>query len=217
MREEKTYRTRRADGGFSLIEVLTVVTIMLIIGGFALPQLASSRRLLRSSAVPRELMSQLRLARQSAMSQREAITFQYDDVSKQITLYDHGAGSAGTAILTASNYPATTGSKVMGTFPLTSVGVPASEISYGRPTVTGFPTGALPDNANLVSLTSNKLNITFQPDGRVLNSAGVPTDFALFFYNPLMQKETAVAISVLGSAGRIKTWRYSGYANAFKE
>lgn len=217
MRKEKKYCTRRGRNGFSIVEMLTVVAIMLVIGGFALPQLAASRRLIRSSAVPRELMTQLRYARQLAMSQRQAITFQYDDANKQITLYDHGANSAGTTILSAANYPQTSGSTVAGTFPLTSFGIPAGEISYGRPTVAGFPTSALPDNTNLVSLTNSKVNITFQPDGRVINSAGVATDFALFFYNPLMQKETAVAISVLGSAGRIKPWRYSTYANAFKE
>jgi len=224
MPEEKTHRTQRAEGGFSLIELLIVAAIMVIIGGIALPQLRTTQRLIRSAAIPRELSSQLRLARQLAMSQRRAVTFQYDDSSKQINIIQHngvdGSGNVivGTAVLADANYPNATGSTVVRTFPLVSTGIPASEIGYGRPaTISGFPTGVLGDNTNLTALTNSKVNITFQKDGTVINSGGTATDFALFFYNPNAAKDTTVAISVLGSAGRIKTWRYSSNANAFQE
>ena len=49
----------------------------------------SQRRLLRSTAVAREIMTQMRYARQLAMSERQSVTFRYDDTTKQITIINH--------------------------------------------------------------------------------------------------------------------------------
>src|SRR5947209_20497164 len=75
--------------GRSIIETLIVVTIAAILTSVALPQMMSARRLMRSATLPREVASQLRFTRQQAMSQRQAFTFQYDDSTKQITIFDH--------------------------------------------------------------------------------------------------------------------------------
>jgi len=147
------------------------------------------------------------------MSQRQAMTFQYDDSTKQIKIIDHQSSDK-TAILTDTNYPNTTGSFVTRTTLLAVGGVPASEIIYGIPS--GYPTGALSDTATMTSLSSNKINITFFPDGSATDKAN-DAKMALFFYNPKNPGATAMAISVLGSAGRAKVWRYSSSANSYKE
>jgi Tfp pilus assembly protein FimT len=214
MKVTKHLSKPRGAGGFSMVETLTVVAILMAMLAITVPQLISSRRLIRSSSIPREIMSQLRLARQQAMSQRRAITFHYDDSAKSVRLVNHGANSAGTVITGGTN-PMTAGSSVMMDVPLTSSGVPASEISYGIPS--GLPTGQLGDKTSLTSLTSSKLSVTFQPDGTVVNSSGAPVDFALFFYNPKAPSQTAVAVSVLGSAGRVKSWRFNQNANKYSE
>jgi hypothetical protein len=121
------------------------------------------------------------------MAQRRPVTFRYDDQLKQISLINNGVQS--------------------GTMSLVGDGVTSAELVYGVP-----PTAAalLGDGATFTPVTAplSQLNITFQPDGSVLNAAGAPTSFALFFYNSKDPQDTATAISVLGSAGRIKTWRY---------
>src|ERR1700755_2774246 len=100
----KHFVGRRASGGFSMIELLTVVTIIIAMTAIALPQLISARRLMRSAGMSREILTQLRYARQEAMSQRQAMTFQYDDSTKQIKIIDHQSSDK-TAILTDTNYP----------------------------------------------------------------------------------------------------------------
>ena len=219
--------------GFSLIEVLIVMTIMGIVTAIAIPQMIAQRRLTRSTAVTREIMTQLRYARQLAMSQsgatptgglkRVAFTFQYDDSTKQIKII--GPIPSGTLALVDPLYPNNTGSSVVVSDPLTQGGLSSAEISYGIPTLlTGLasgapviPAGALDDGVSLTALNSSALNITFQPDGSVIDTTGIPMDRAMFFFNNKAAQNTASAISVIGASGRVKVWRYSVDANKYVE
>jgi Tfp pilus assembly protein FimT len=198
--------------------MIIVLIIMAIILAASLPQMISARRALRSTAITRQVMAQLRLVRQEAMSQRQAMTLQYDDVNKQLVVIDHQA--SGRALLSDTNYPNTPGSVQVRTIPLAGGGVPAGEIAYGIPS--GMPAtalGALGDTTTLTTLntTTKRINITFQPDGSVIDSAGTSVNYALYFYNVKIPSGTASAISVLGSGGRAKLWRYDSNASSYVE
>jgi hypothetical protein len=78
-------------------------------------------------------------------------------------------------------------------------------------------TTALGDSANLTATTANVVNITFQPDGSVINASNTPQNNALFFYHSKYPQDTAFAISILGAGGRIKIWRYSKGAQVYVE
>lgn len=203
-----------SNSGTSMVEILAVVAIATILTAVAVPQLISARRLIRSASLPREIATQLRYARQQAMSQRQAFTFQYDDSAKQITIIDHQASGAG--LLSASGYPNTAGSITALKVPLGGGGgLPASEISFGVPN--GITVTALADTSPQTPLASNKLTITFQPNGTVVDANGNFDNRTLFFYNNKIPNQTACAISVLGSAGRIKIWRYTASASSYVE
>ncbi len=212
--------------GHSVIETMVVVAIAAVLGAVAVPQMISSRRLMRSAALPREIVTQLRFARQQAMSQRQAFTFQYDDSTKQIRIIDHNNNGnptascnvAGKDILADPLYPDTACSVTVLTVPLGGGAVPAADISVGVPSsLTGVST--LDDTGTPTSLTGGtKLNINFQPDGSVIDVSGNPVNYRTFFlYNNRAATETASAISVLGAAGRIKVWRYSSSVNKYAE
>jgi Tfp pilus assembly protein FimT len=203
-----------SHSGRSIVEVLAVVAIASILTAVAVPQVISARRMIRSASLPREIATQLRYARQQAMSQRQAFTFQYDDAAKQITIIDHQA--TGVTLLTASGYPNTANSITALTVPVGGGGgLPASEISFGVPPGLSAPT--LDDTSTPTSLASNKLTITFQPDGTVQDANGNYVNRTLFLYNNKIPNQTACAISVLGSAGRIKIWRYTASASKYVE
>jgi Tfp pilus assembly protein FimT len=213
-----------SSSGRSIIETLVVVAIAAVLGAVAVPQMITSRRLMRSAALPREVVAQLRFAKQQAMSQRQAFTFQYDDSTKQIKIIDHNnngnpnasCNAAGTLVLADSLYPNTTCSTTVVTVPLGGGSVPAADISIGVPSgLTGVST--LDDTTTPTALTGTKLNITFQPDGSVIDAAGNPVNRTLFLYNNRVPTQTAVAISVLGTAGRVKVWRYSSSVNKYAE
>lgn len=210
---EQTKTKAERESGFSLLELIMVAALIGIMTAIAVPQLAGQQRLIRSAAIARDMMTQVRFARQQAMSQRQSFTFQYNNITKEILVIDHNA--TGPLVLVDPNYPNNAGSSVAVQTTLTGGGLSSSEINYGIPT--GLPTTPLADGVVKSNLTNGKISITFQPDGSVVDANGNPTDRALFVYNTRVARETAAAISIIGSAGRIKLWRYDPLTNKYVE
>ena len=222
-----------------MIEVLIVLAIAAILGAIALPMMASQRRLLRFNGLSREFVTQLRYARQLAMSERQAITFQYDDNTKEINIIDHNndtlSPTSGTAVL-ANAYPSTASpAQIVVKVSLLQGGLTVRNQvrSSHKFRIARRPSDDTYELVGRVAMTplpsSQKFNITFQADGSVVNPSGVPTsgitlsggvrmDSAIFIYDSLAPTATPTAISILGSSGRIKVWRYiDGSTNAFAE
>jgi prepilin-type N-terminal cleavage/methylation domain-containing protein len=214
----------RKASGFSILEMMIVLTVAGVLSAIAIPQMIAARRLTRSVAVTREIGTQLRLARQLAMSTRKAYTFVYDDVAKDLRVI--GPIDTGTLPLNDPAYPnnpATPtnplGSRVQAVSALDQQGLYGADVIYGKPIlVPAVPPGPLVDGVNVTALVNNKLCITFQPDGSVINRVtGNPESRAMFFYNNRAAQDTASAISVLGASGRIKVWRYNSNGNIYAE
>ena len=213
----------RSDRGHSLIEVLIVIALIGVLTSMALPQYIAQRRLSRSVGITRDIQTQLRESRQMAMSKRQAITFEYNDLAKQIRIINHhnnqplnlACNLSGTGILGAPGFPDTACREVVLSVPLMEADL-SSEISYGIPG--GLPTVPLGDGIPMTPLSSsNKVTVTFQPDGSVIKANGDPQDSAMFIYNTRAAAGTASAISIMGAAGRVKIWRYNAGANLYAE
>jgi Tfp pilus assembly protein FimT len=194
--------------------VLIVVAMISVLTAFVLPQLIAARRLSRSLGITREVLTQLRHTRQLAISQRQAFTFQYDNSTKQISIIDHNCNTGSTLFIDPS-YPNTAGSTVLTAIPLASETQLSSEMIYGIPA--GLPNGTLGDGIAMTPLFHNQLNITFQPDGSVIDGTGNPVGRALFLYNNRAARATASAISVLGASGRVRIWRYHPVDHLYAE
>ena len=205
----------RGAAGFSLLELLLVFAIIAVVCVMAVPQLVGTRRAMRAAAVPNEVKAQLRYARQTAMARQRAVTFQLRTDTREINVIQHNrdytvAGvttKVGTPVLTDPLYPMAAQAAVLRTVPLTGGGAAVSDIAYGRPP--NALTDPLPDTTDLTPAVNNRVNITFQPDGTVIDASGSTANFALMFYNPAHPEHTARAVSLLGAAGRVKIWSYT--------
>lgn len=221
-RMDSQKRGWHAEDGRTIIEALIVVVIATLLGSIAIPQMLAGRRLQRSTVLAREVLAQLRYTRQQAMTQRQAFTFQYDDSTKTIRIFDHqnnnNANSAclltGAQVLAATGYPNTACTLTTMTIPLAST-LPASEITYGVPS--GISNSNLGDGSTMTALAGNVVNITFQPNGTVIDASNNYVNKSLYFYNSQVPTQTATAISILGAAGRVKVWRYSTSASKYSE
>ena len=202
--------------------MLIVIALIGVLTSMALPQLIVQRRLSRSVGLTREILTQLREVRQLAMSQRQAVTFEYNDLTKQIRIINHhnnqplnlACNLSRTAILGAPGFPDTVCREVVLSVPLMEADL-SSEINYGIPS--GLTPGPLGDGIAMTPLSSNKVTVTFQPDGSVIKPNGDPQDSAMFIYNSRADSGTASAISVMGASGRVKIWRYNAGANLYTE
>lgn len=208
-----TVPAAHSSRGHSLIEMLIVLVMIGVLTSFALPQLLAARRLSRSLGITRELLAQLRHTRQLAMSEKQAFTFQYDNRTKQISIIDHNSNS-GSTLLFDPSYPNTLGSSVVSATPLAETSL-SSEMTFGIPA--GLPRDPLGDGIAMTPFVKNQLNITFQPDGQVIDATGNPVGRAMFIYNNRAARATASAISIMGTSGRVKIWRYDARAKLYAE
>jgi len=189
----------KGQNGFGIAELIIALLVISILVVLALPKITVSRRLSHFSAVQRQISTSLNEARQSAMSQRTAITFRYDDANKRTIIYGGGFGALGDAKNQKTDFANT--------------GLLSTEIIYGRPT--GVSASALGDTSNMTDLTADVVDVTFQPDGSVTDVSNNPINKALFFYHAKSKKDTAFAVSVLGAGGGTKIWRYSKSVDAY--
>ena len=201
MKQILKLKRKNAQKGFSMPELVIVLLIISILVVLTLPQILSSRRVLRFTGVQRLIASTLSEARQHAMSQRTPVTFRYDDTNKRIIVHGGDFGAFGDARNRVEE--------------LTGSGLEFDELFYGRPG--GAPTSALADTTNLTALTSGEAVITFQADGSVIDAGNNPQNNALFFYDNNSPDEMAFAVSVLGAGGRVKIWRYNSSSNLYVE
>lgn len=216
---------RPSCAGFSVAELLVVCAIIAVASAIALPKLLGTSQLVSTAGIPRELIAHLRYARQLAMGQRSVVTCRYDDATKQITIINHNETGITFNPLTNSmallpNIVAASTDVVPDTtverFSLPKLGVASDDITLGRPS--GALAAALGDGVQMVTDVPNSIiNITFQPDGSVVDALGQPLARSLFIYNKKIEPNAAFAISVLGTTGRIKLWRYDSYAKIYVE
>ena len=197
----KLQKSLHSQKGFSLPEMVIVLLVLAILITLALPQILSSTRLFRFSSMQRQMASSITQARQEAISERQAVTFRYDNANKRMILFGGKYGAFGNEKNSVQE--------------MSGSGVNAYDIIYGRPA--GASTDALGDGTNLSGLTNNFQDITFLPDGSVRDTNNNPVNKTLFFYYDKYREDTAFAISVLGAGGRTKVWRYNKQTNRYVE
>ena len=184
----KTRPCFRSQRGFSLIEVMLVVGIMGVVAGMAAFQFATARPAIKGDGAMRIVISQIRMARELAITQRRYMRLSFSTPNLIQVLREEVPGPATTVVSSAY----IEGGVAYGT--VTGVGDTPDAFGQGGAIDFGVVT-----------------NVKFTPDGTLDNQDGATSNGSIFLAIPTITR-SARAVTVLGSTGRIRGYRWDGRA-----
>lgn len=182
----KALQVARTERGYSLIELMLVVSIMGILATMAIVQFNVAQPVLKGDGAMRVIMGQMRTARELAISERRYMRVTFTNPNEVEIFREQVPGPAtvskGQTILEG--------------------GVRFIQIASLSDTPDAFGKAA-PIDFGLAT------NIKFSPDGTLVNQDGAPINGTVFMAIPNVSL-SARAITVLGSTGRIRAYRWDG-------
>ena len=208
---------RRGEGGFSVIELLTVVVLISIVAAFSILSLTGHKQAYKTDDQALRIIDLLRSASLRAVTQRQTIRMEINLTTNRVQLIDE-------------NLPATsTDDVVIRTLTLEAVGdVKLSSqplnIATLPPLPSNFPAATFGTSVHPSSISNNVCTIRFRRDGTVVNAGtdalgtnAVITSTTLFIWPPLATDATRArttgavrAITIFGATGNIRLWKFNG-------
>jgi prepilin-type N-terminal cleavage/methylation domain-containing protein len=176
--------TRRNSSGFSLIELLTVVLLIGIIGGMAIFGIQSVLPTVWSDAAMNRVVTFMRLGRETAVTQRRPVDVRFTPPNRIDLVRIDAAGETPLSTVELESNPS---------FILTP-GLPDTPDAFGNGEPVDF------DGSD---------TIRFLADGTLSDGVGIPLNGSIFIGtagNPLASR----AITVTGVTGRATPYRWTG-------
>jgi type II secretory pathway pseudopilin PulG len=182
----KSSMTFRSERGFTMIELLFIVALMGIISAMAVLRMNAAQPFLQGNGAMRVIMSQMNTARQLAITQRRYMRLVFTNPNQIQIVREEVPGPATTVLATA----------------ILEGGVQFSLINSLPDTPDAF-------GNNAPVFFGAVVNVKFSPAGTLVNQNGVNANGSVFLALRQVQ-ESARAITVLGSTGRIRGYRWDG-------
>jgi len=198
--------------GFSMIELLIVLTVVTVLLGISMIYLSSSQRLYRPDEQALKIIDIFQEARQRSLTQRETIRVEIDLTDNQIRLIDENQPTSANDDVEIRKLTLSPQTEVkidsrppdITTSPAEIMPVPAAQF---RPSI--YPPSA----------THNVCTFRFLRNGTVVNegtdavgSNATTTGLTLFIWSPKPnspnESEIARAITVIGASGSVRFWEY---------
>ncbi|HEY0461026.1 MAG TPA: prepilin-type N-terminal cleavage/methylation domain-containing protein [Pyrinomonadaceae bacterium] len=199
--------------GFSMVELLIVLTVITILLGISLFYLSGHERLLRPDEEALKIIDVFQEARQRSLTQRETMRVEIDLTDNMARLIDENLpGSAGddravrsVVLVPQAEVKLDSRPPDISTNPTEMMSVPAAQF---RPSV--YPS----------STAHNVCTFRFLRNGTVVNegtdalgSNATTTGLTLFIWSPkpnsTTESEIARAITVIGATGSVRFWEYN--------
>jgi prepilin-type N-terminal cleavage/methylation domain-containing protein len=184
---------KQLDQGFSIIELLAVITIVLILSAMALPQMTSMLQTFRANAAMDNLVGQLRSARELAISKRREVQVTFTG-NNQFQFF-------------LVNVPSTTPATPLTTNPLAlDSGMQYAQFSGETDTPMAFGNGA-PIWIN--NQSGGPITMYFSTTGAFVGPNQTAISGTIFLGVP-GAISTARAITIVGGTGRIRPYYWIG-------
>jgi prepilin-type N-terminal cleavage/methylation domain-containing protein len=200
-------KTNKREKGFSLIEAMIAVAIMLTVAAFAMVQSFGSIENYRVNAAMDIVVSQLRVARQLAISQRRYVTITITTSTSPQTITYQIVSDTGQSLNVADTYqyPAVT-IPIPPQVNFTQItGVPDTPMQFGQCSGSGVCVN---------SVAGGVTGMRYTPTGQFTDSSGVTTINGTIFLALPTQSNTARAVTILGSTGRVRQYTWTNNASS---
>jgi len=205
--------SKPSHSGFSVVELLTVVAILLIVSAISIPYIFSYTQKYQSEDQTLKVIDLMQEAKQLALTRRRTFRFEIDLTDNNMLVIDENGASADD-------------DAVIKKIPL----VPAGQVRVDTaPTVVGKPTPPTLNDAVFATDpighldggdTVNSHNVwaaRFNSDGSVVNASGNPISANLYMWPPTSPGSPDArvlgevrAITLFGGSGALRYWRYNG-------
>jgi prepilin-type N-terminal cleavage/methylation domain-containing protein len=189
--------------GFSMIELCTVILIILIISATAIFALQPALQDARFDSAMRQVLDQLRQAREYSIANRRyvQITFPTVGAQYQIVMTERNAPPYGPAGAGADVVLSTVPIQAPAQFLVNAAAVDTPD-NFGNASAIEFE-GQNPGPVG---------GMLFQSDGELIDGLTFQPINGTVFLGVANQPLAARAITVLGSTGRVRGWKFNGVA-----
>ena len=204
---------KRPHSGFSVVELLTVVAILLIVSAISIPYIFSYKQKYQSEDQTLKIIDIMQEAKQMALTRRRTFRFEIDLTDNNMLVIDeNAAGAADDAVIKA--------------IPLIA---PEQVRVDTKPTVVAKPNPPTLNDAVFAvdsighlagGMTVNGHNVwaaRFRGDGSVVNAGNNPISANLYLWPPTSPGSPDArvlgevrAITLFGGSGALRYWRYDG-------
>lgn len=202
----------QGNSGFSLIELLVVLTVASVLIGISLFYFQGHRKLYRPDETALLIADALQEARQRSLTQRETIRVEIDRTAKAVRVIDENQPNLADddKIIKLLTLPEPA---------VVTVGQPPLNITLNPPEPLPVPNAVFLPSVHPFSVGNDVCTIRFMRDGTVTNagsnsigSGAVVTGVTIHIWSPQASNpanaDIARAITVIGSSGVVRGWEW---------
>ena len=202
-------KANRSERGFSMVETVVVLGIMFVLMGIAVISSFGSLASYQANSAQDIVVSQLRVARQLAISQRRTVQIWIDTAPETLDGRYH---------IKYQQQPAPQTNEVAG--PLVSVPLPGSTqlmLETGVPdTPMKFGNSAAVYIGN-PPVAGGPPVMQFNSTGTFTDSTGVTLLYGTIFIGIPNEVTSARAVTIMGGTGRVRSYSYAGGTTGWQE
>ncbi len=198
---------KRADQGFTLVEGITVIFIVMVLSAMAIMSTRSSTYASKADDAMFQVVTQLRNARQLAVTMRRNVLVTFTAPNEiQLTVETLPGEAPATPIAPVYLNDKVPGGCTFYVYP----GVPDTPMGFGNSTALDF-SPASGGTAGLAVMYSTAGSLVGTTAGSGYNTVGNSNPVnASIFVAIAGQANTARAVTVLGSTGRVRSYTWTG-------
>jgi prepilin-type N-terminal cleavage/methylation domain-containing protein len=183
------YKRLKNRKGFTIIELLIVVSVLAIMAAVAIPNVLSWMLTIRVNSAVRELASEMQLARMKAVSERNNYVITFDISNNQYKIYDDDDND---------------GAETSELQKTVDIDADYKGIQFGHVSTTGTSGDTI---LNEVTFTGTPRSVVFKPDGTANKNGSV---FIIPTEDIADSKDARQRAITVIQTGRVKLWKHDG-------